>query len=194
MLTNYLKKLDEPSSSSSSCDHQIIERQSVNIEMSPNEVIEIDNQEQDNLKDPDFTVPNKKAKLTKPKNKNNKLTEDTLKCKTLLDLCAEYVISNQNQLEKFYKNQKQKVWNLLNGNVCNGDDLMKCYDLLKDLNKKSKWIRSIDDEDALGEIIQEEYKDSDIFLKEQHLTNRDEDDPFILSDKIQAAIDNLFDF
>lgn len=110
-----------------------------------------------------------------------------------MDICAEYVINNQIKLEKYYKIKKQKVWNIVNRNLYEGKDLLKCYEVIKDLNKKTKWIRSIEDEDTLNEIINEEYKDSsEVFLKEQHLTCYLDKDPFVLSDNVQRAIDKLF--
>lgn len=113
-------------------------------------------------------------------------------CKNLLDICAEYVIAHQSQLERYYKAKKEKVWNLVNKNLCEGEDLLKCYDLIKDLNKKAKWIRSIDDEDVLNEIITDEYKDSEIFLKLQDsFTKFTDADPFGLSERIQRAIDEF---
>lgn len=114
-------------------------------------------------------------------------------CKKLLDICAEYVVQNQIKLEKYYKKRKDNVWNVVNSNLYQGDDLIKCYDVIKDLNKKTKWIRSIDDDDTLEEIINEEYKDSSkIFLMERHVTYNFDKDPFVLSDKIERAIDELF--
>lgn len=109
----------------------------------------------------------------------------------MLDICAEYVITNQNFLEKYYKVRKEKVWNIVNSNSCDGDDLLKCYELIKDLNKKAKWIRSLDDEDTLHEVITEQYKDSDVFLKELHLFTKEEEDPFVLSEKLENAIENF---
>lgn len=121
------------------------------------------------------------------------LVDSNLKCKKLVDICAEYVINNQNFLQKFYNTKKDTVWRIVNKNLCRGNDLQKCYDVIKDLNKKSKWMRSIDNEEISEEIIREEYGNSEIFLKEQHLSEYVIANPFIVSDVLKDAIKEFID-
>lgn len=49
-------------------------------------------------------------------------------------------------------------------------------------------MRSIDNEEMSEEIIREEYGNSDVFLKEQHINEYVIANPFIISDVLKDSI------
>lgn len=88
---------------------------------------------------------------------------------SLLDLAAVSVIKNQKKLKKVYQKKFDKAWKLINSNQCNKEALEKCYDTLRDLNKKRKLLRDIENDNITEEMLGELYQDVDIFLKEKHM-------------------------
>lgn len=111
--------------------------------------------------------------------------------KPLLDICAEFVIKNQNYLKQYYKEKKEKVWTMVNSNKYDQNELCLLYGILKDLNKKGKLMRMIDNEETCQEVLFEEYGNSDVFLKEKHLFKSINDDPFIVSEELKEAVINF---
>lgn len=111
--------------------------------------------------------------------------------KALLDICAEFVIKNQNYLRQYYNDKKEKVWKMVNSNKYNQNELCLLYEILKDLNKKAKLMRMIDNEETCLEVLFEEYGSSDVFLKEKHLYQIVNDDPFVISDELKDAVINF---
>lgn len=113
---------------------------------------------------------------SKPKNrrKNGDKTENWRQTKsrtvqTLLDLTAVSVIQNQHKLKRFYQRKFEKAWKLVNSNRCKGEALQQCYQTLRDLNKKRKLLRDIENDNITDEVMAELYQDTDIFLKEKHV-------------------------
>ncbi|GJQ79131.1 hypothetical protein Trydic_g5384 [Trypoxylus dichotomus] len=132
------------------------------------------------------------AKFVRPKKTWRRRTaKSQLKDKPLLDICAEYIIKNQNYLKQYYRDKKEKAWKMVNTNKYNSNELCLLYEILKDLNKKAKLMRMIDNEEICQEVLIEEYGSSDVFIKEKHLFQSVNDDPFIVSDELQAAIINF---
>lgn len=108
-------------------------------------------------------------------------------CQNLLDVCAEYVIKNQAELQKYYKNLKHMAWKIVYENNCDGDELNQCYEVLRDVNKKEKWLRAADNEDFTHEILADEYGSSDIFMSETYMDNNKKD-PFLITASLKDAI------
>lgn len=113
--------------------------------------------------------------------------------KRLLDICATYVVRNENALKEMYKRQQIRAWRLINDEALLESELKQCYDVVKDLNKKMKWLREIESENITCQLLMEEYKNSDIFLKENHMFHVLEKDPFELSEECERAIKTLFE-
>lgn len=88
---------------------------------------------------------------------------------SLLDLAAVSVIKNQKKLKKVYQKKFDRAWKLINSNQCDKEGLEKCYDTLRDLNKKRKLLRDIENDNITEEMLGELYQDVDIFLKEKHM-------------------------
>lgn len=80
---------------------------------------------------------------------------------------------------------------MVNSNKYNQSELCLLYDMLKDLNKKAKLMRMIDNEETCQEVLFEEYGNSDVFLKEKHLFQVVNEDPFIVSDELKEAVINF---
>lgn len=56
-----------------------------------------------------------------------------------------------------------------------------------------RWLREIESDNISTEMIKEEYNNSEIFLKEKHMYEALQRDPFVLSNECEAAIQSLFD-
>lgn len=113
-------------------------------------------------------------------------------CKKLVDICAEYVFLNESELKKTYANKHTQAWEAINGTL-EKDNLKQCYEVVKDINKKRKWLRMFEDEDITIEVFNEEYGNSEILLKQAHVfnTNEDDEDPLRVSDRLQDAVLNF---
>ncbi|CAH2015788.1 unnamed protein product [Acanthoscelides obtectus] len=109
--------------------------------------------------------------------------------KTLLDITANYVIRNQQQLNNFYKSRLKHAWRMINSDKYSGDTLNQCYNAVKDLNKKTKLLRCIENDNITIDILMEEYGNSDIFLREQHMLP--DYDPFEISEESMEIIRNF---
>ena len=111
--------------------------------------------------------------------------------KCLIDICAVFVVANESALKEMYKKKQVSAWRLINSNVFCGSKLSQCYDVVKDLNRKTKWLREIESENISTELFIEEYKNSNVFLQENHLLCKLKTDPFILSEQTEKTIDTL---
>lgn len=76
---------------------------------------------------------------------------------------------------------------MINSDTIQGETLQKCYNAVHDLNKKTKFLRCIENDNITEDILMEEYGESEIFFKNQ-LPLRD---PFVLSDEISDALKNF---
>ncbi|KAL1497864.1 hypothetical protein ABEB36_008751 [Hypothenemus hampei] len=90
---------------------------------------------------------------------------------SLLDLTAVSVIRNSNKLKKTYQKKFEKAWKLIKSNQYNGTYLHQCYETLRDLNKKRKLLRDIENNNITEAVMAEMHQDVDIFLKEKHVYN-----------------------
>ncbi|XP_044263747.1 uncharacterized protein LOC123010728 [Tribolium madens] len=113
--------------------------------------------------------------------------------KSLLDICATYVVQNEFSLKGMYRKKQSNAWRLINANVFLGPKLKQCYNVVKDLNKKMRWLREIESDNISTDTLMEEYKTSDVFLKENHIYEALQKDPFELSEECEAAIESLLD-
>ncbi|KAK5647504.1 hypothetical protein RI129_002396 [Pyrocoelia pectoralis] len=86
-------------------------------------------------------------------------------CKRLLDICAEYIMSNIDSLTQFYETKNDIAWSKLNGNCYNFEDQKMCYSTIKDINKKRNWLRLIDLGYISGEELMDHYGKSEILLQ-----------------------------
>ncbi|XP_066253300.1 uncharacterized protein [Euwallacea similis] len=91
------------------------------------------------------------------------------KVSSLLDLAAVAVVKNHSKLKKTYQRKFDKAWKVVNSNKCRGALLEQCYETLRDLNKKRKLLRDIENDNITEEVVADLYQDVDIFLKEKHV-------------------------
>nr|CAI5833626.1 unnamed protein product [Callosobruchus analis] len=108
--------------------------------------------------------------------------------KPLLDIVANYVVRNEQKLKQIYKSRLKQAWRMINSNVYSGDVLNQCYSAVKDLNKKTKLLRCIENDNITEDILMEEYGNSEIFLKEYNMPKFD---PFDVSDECMTIINNF---
>ncbi|XP_030760564.1 uncharacterized protein LOC115885716 [Sitophilus oryzae] len=108
---------------------------------------------------------------TKRKLTNDGSKEETLDIDlpSLLDLTADAVIKNHKKLKTCYQRKFDKAWKYIKSNLFTGDSLEKCYETLRDLNKKRKLLRDIENDNITDAVVAELYGDTDIFLKEKHV-------------------------
>ncbi|XP_066140039.1 uncharacterized protein [Euwallacea fornicatus] len=121
-------------------------------------------------------IPNTQPQETKPKTGRCKKS-DVKKCdrsrtgkvSSLLDLVAITVVNNHSKLKKTYQKKFDRAWKMVNSNTCKGAQLEQCYETLRDLNKKRKLLRDIENDNITEEVVADLYHDVDIFLKEKHV-------------------------
>ncbi|KAF5301332.1 hypothetical protein FQA39_LY10730 [Lamprigera yunnana] len=95
-------------------------------------------------------------------------------CKSLLDICAEYVLSNLHNLYEFYNEKSNLAWSKVENEQYVGEDQKMCYNAIKDMNTKKGWLRMISDGYVSGDVLEDQYGKSEIFLKTQqmHIKNQ----------------------
>ncbi|XP_076265374.1 uncharacterized protein LOC143199436 [Rhynchophorus ferrugineus] len=139
--------------------------------------------------DPEENNLNKKTDIIKPKifprsrskrkilseSNDDENNEDTV-LQSLLDLSASTVIKNHKKLKKCYQKKFDKAWSFICSETFTGEALEQCYETLRDLNKKRKLLRDIENDNITESVVADLYQDVDIFLKEKHvyhLINKD---------------------
>ncbi|XP_066248320.1 uncharacterized protein [Euwallacea similis] len=121
-------------------------------------------------------TPKAQLQETKPKTSRSKRSV-VKKCEgsrsgnilSLLDLAAVAVVNNHSKLKKTYQRKFDRAWKMVNSNKCKGARLEQCYETLRDLNKKRKLLRDIENDNITEEMVADLYQDVDIFLKEKHV-------------------------
>lgn len=114
-----------------------------------------------------------------------------LECENLLDICSTYVVKNQDLLNTMYKTKSKLLWDLVNSNRYEGEDKNILYSVMADVNRKQKLLRLVDCEDIPASVLYEEYGESDIFLKENHVYHIVNEDPFVISDELKNSVSNF---
>lgn len=107
--------------------------------------------------------------------------------KSLLDISANYVIKNGTNLKTIYKSKLTQAWKIIKSDTVQGELLQKYYNTVKDLNKKTKLLRCIENCNITEDILIEEYGESNFFFKNELPLK----DPFILSDEILDVLKNF---
>lgn len=102
-----------------------------------------------------------------------------------------YIVKNQSELQKTYKKVKNQAWKYVYDNAFTGDELNDCYSVIRDINRKEKWLRAIENDDITHEILSELFGDSDVFVQELNLVDDLNDDPFIVTPVLQKALDRF---
>lgn len=74
---------------------------------------------------------------------------------------------------------------MIYSNCYKGDDLKQCYNFVDDLNRKSKVIRMIEDDNITEDIFFEEYRNSDVYIKEKHMEEILNRDPFEMTKEVR---------
>ncbi|XP_066140246.1 uncharacterized protein [Euwallacea fornicatus] len=91
------------------------------------------------------------------------------KVSSLLDLAAVTVVRNHSELKKTYQRKFEEAWTMVNSDQCGGALLEQCYETLRDLNRKRKLLRDIENDNITEEVVADLYQDVDIFLREKHV-------------------------
>lgn len=101
-------------------------------------------------------------------------------------------MENALNLKNLYERKNQSVFNVLQTQKVDDYDRKICHAVAKDVAKKRKWLRMIDDEEIMAEVFDEEYrKSSDVFLKKRHLHGFVTEEPFQFSKKLDNAVLNF---
>nr|CAH7760916.1 unnamed protein product [Callosobruchus chinensis] len=140
-----------------------------------------------------FVKPSAKRKRSKRKAGQNTTSlecnkEQNYSAKPLLDITANYVVRNEQRLKHIYKSRLKQAWKMINSNLYSGDKLNKCYNAVKDLNKKTKLLRCIENDNITEDILMEEYENSEVFLREYNVPKYD---PFEVSEEFMTMINNF---
>ncbi|XP_031329298.1 uncharacterized protein LOC116160269 isoform X2 [Photinus pyralis] len=83
----------------------------------------------------------------------------------LVDICAEYVIANLDNLNQLYERKRDLAWTKINANSYTVQDQQMCYSTLQDINKKRNWLRLIESGYVSGEELLSYYGESEILLR-----------------------------
>lgn len=103
---------------------------------------------------------------------------------TLQDIAAHYVIKHQQRLKFIYKSKLGQAWKLIRSNSVNEEELKKCYRIVEDLNKKTKLLRCIENDNITDDLFLE---DKDILLRDVLLDR----DPFEMPLDILKCLENF---
>ncbi|XP_023312235.1 uncharacterized protein LOC108914302, partial [Anoplophora glabripennis] len=142
----------------------------------------------DNLKGKDDTT-NENVKTNVSENAVKAMLErDQESAKSLLDIAANYVIKNEKKLKYIYKSKLIQAWKMINSNYCSGDTLKQCYNTLEHINKKTKLLRSIENDNV---VSVEEYENSDILLKECNMLSTINSNPFQLNEFLVEKLKSI---
>lgn len=92
-----------------------------------------------------------------------------------------------------YKSKLIEAWKLINSNCYSGNILKQCYNTLEHINKKTKQLRCIEN-DNVADVLMEEYENTDILLKECNRFYAVNLNPFELKEhlveKLRSIINN----
>lgn len=89
---------------------------------------------------------------------------------SLQEITANYVIKYQQRLKSDYKAKLGQAWKLINSNSINEEDLKKCYKTVEDLNKKTKLLRCIENDNITDDLFLEA---NEILLKNNDVLEKD---------------------
>lgn len=84
-----------------------------------------------------------------------------------------------------YKFKLGQAWKLINSNSISEDDLKRCYRTVEDLNKKTKLLRCIENDNITDDLFLE---DTEIFLKNNFIPDKD---PFKISQEIIIRLEDF---
>lgn len=141
---------------------------------------------------------------TETENNNRKYTEtdqmNTIEdrylsensCK-LVDICARYIFSNIEGIKKMYQDKNTSVWEMIYNSENNDKVLQQCYTTIEYLNKQRKLLRMIEDNEVSLEVFEEDYGNSEVFLRQNHSLNVLEGSLFESSDLLVDAITKFAD-
>lgn len=87
-------------------------------------------------------------------------------CKKLVDICAVYVLENEEVIQNFYTQRNTNAFDAIFSRTTAECDIEKCYEVLKDVKKKRKLLGVFEDIRFLAENFKE---DNIYFTKKQML-------------------------
>ena len=114
-----------------------------------------------------------------------------LGCETLLNICSNYIIKNQDSLNSMYKTKSKQLWDLINSNQFEGEDKKIICSVMAEVSRKQKLLRLVDCEDVPASVLYEEYGESDIFLKENHVYDIVNGEPLVISNELKRSVSNF---
>lgn len=94
-------------------------------------------------------------------------------------------------MQKNCKIKKEAAWNIVSSNNYTGNVLQQCYMVIESLNQEEKWLRAIDNEEITHELLNDKYGNSELLLKEKHIRELLEGDPFETKAVLKNAIDEF---
>lgn len=84
-----------------------------------------------------------------------------------------------------YKAKLGQAWKLINSNSINEEVLKKCYRTVEDLNKKTKLLRCIENDNIPDDLF---FQDDELFLKNYYFPEKD---PFDMPQDIAARLEEF---
>lgn len=75
-----------------------------------------------------------------------------------------------------YQDKNASAWRFIYHCEHDRDALHKCYKTVEYLNKQRKLLRMIEDHEISLDIFEEEYGNSEVFLRQKHVLNGTEQD------------------
>ncbi|XP_060521505.1 uncharacterized protein LOC132699060 [Cylas formicarius] len=126
------------------------------------------------IKETVFFKPSVKRVKYSKRNSKTANFEDKNQCdgtvNSLLYTTAAYIVKNECRLKQFYSRKFNAAWDMINSEKYSGNILEQCYETVRDLNKKQKLLRCIENDDITEESMADiMYFDEEVFLREKHM-------------------------
>lgn len=115
----------------------------------------------------------------------------TFQVKLLSFICALNILKHEKYYKRKYDNLKKEAWNIVNTKNISKEALGQCYNVIRDTNKKMKWLSVIKSGDVPLDVIKDEYGNSDVFYLEKHLQTSVSEDVLDLSVNLKNDIDHF---
>ncbi|XP_017785334.1 PREDICTED: uncharacterized protein LOC108568640 [Nicrophorus vespilloides] len=180
ILKRYLNEDEQPESSSSVLD---IKKRKTPKDFESMKPLRVVKKVENEVKS---VLPVVKKPIIRSRRKTG--NDNPIECKKLLDICVEYLIKNKTRLNQDYLTMKSKVWNMVNSNSYDGVVQEQLYTVIRDLNRKIKWMRLLDSDEVSEELLTEEYGSSEVFVKEKHMDGALSEGAYSMSDNLRTAI------
>lgn len=101
-----------------------------------------------------------------------------------------HILRNEKIYKKKYESLKKEAWSLVNNKNISKTSLNQCYNVIRDTNKKMRWLSMVKSGEVSLELIKDEYGSSEVFYLEKYSQNIISDEILNLNGTLKCSIDN----